>query len=382
MNPNIDPTQKKKGTIKGVPSGDTVVFQGPPGKDGIPLEKTLRLNGINAPRLGDNEKQDEPLAYEAREFLRQRLIGREVFFYIENKFNDREYGRVIVDDEDVGALLLQEGLAKLLEDMKNKPYNYDKYREAQDSAQKKSKGVWSANAQKSVRTLAPIENPKKVLDKYKGTKLAGVVEEFRNGLFHVYVPELQSIIRITFPGIFIQVGNFKASQDVRMFLEATYLHRDVNINITNYDDKYNYFFGTITVNDNPKYNPIVELLKNGYARLTQSAVVELDAAEFKTAKAAQDEAQSKKLRMWSNFEGKKEGSATSAITGDKEFYGRVLEVHSGDTLTVENLAKGEVLRINLSNVRAPGVGNPKRNELPKPWGFEAKEFVRSQVMGI
>lgn len=376
MESKIDPNSRKRGRVKGVPSGDTIILQGNVTKEGLPLEKTIRLNGINAPRMGDLEKPEESFAFEAREYLRKRVIGKEVHFYIESKFNEREFGRITLNDEDVAIGVLAEGYAKLHEEMKNKPVNFDKYKEATDEAQKKAKGIWG-NTEKS-RKLQKIENPKKVLDKYKGNKVRAIVEDVKNALFVLYIPELESIIKLSLSSIFVQIANFKASQDVRTFIESKFLSRDVNVVINSYDEKKEFYFGSIQSLDEPDYDLVYELVKNGYAKLNKESVMELEGNVFKNIKAAQDEAQKQKLRIWSDYEDKKGTSSTQQ--SESSFSGKVIEVHSGDCLSVET-PKGDILRLNLSNIRAPAIGNPKRGEPAKPWALEAKELVRHLAIG-
>src|SRR5690606_2502541 len=69
---------------------------------------------------------------------------------------------------------------------------------------------------------------------------------------------------------------------------------------------------------------------------------------------------------------------TSSVS---EFTGKVIEVHSGDSLTVENPAKNEVVRLFLANIRAPATGNPRSGEPDKPYAFESKDFVRKHAIG-
>lgn len=38
-------------------------------------------------------------------------------------------------------------------------------------------------------------------------------------------------------------------------------------------------------------------------------------------------------------------------------------------------------RVNLSSIRAPRIGNPRRDEKPTPYAREAKEFLRSRLIG-
>ena len=63
------------------------------------------MSNIQAPRLarranpnveGSLETKDEPYAWEAREFMRKRLIGKEVCFTVEYKTpgTGREYGAI------------------------------------------------------------------------------------------------------------------------------------------------------------------------------------------------------------------------------------------------------------------------------------------------
>jgi endonuclease YncB( thermonuclease family) len=65
---------------------------------------------------------------------------------------------------------------------------------------------------------------------------------------------------------------------------------------------------------------------------------------------------------------------------------QVIEVVSGDCVVVADDAAPEgspaaERRINLSSIRAPKVGNPRRDEKPAPHAREAKEFLRSRLIG-
>jgi staphylococcal nuclease domain-containing protein 1 len=64
-------------------SGDSVIIRGIP-KGGPPPEKQINFSSVIAPRLqrrpttaSGSESTDEPYAWEAREFLRQKLIGEQ-----------------------------------------------------------------------------------------------------------------------------------------------------------------------------------------------------------------------------------------------------------------------------------------------------------------
>ena len=63
------------GKVAEVISGDFLVV-----KDFAvpPVEHRIALSSIKAPKLGRRDEKDEAFAWEAREFLRSRLIGRTV----------------------------------------------------------------------------------------------------------------------------------------------------------------------------------------------------------------------------------------------------------------------------------------------------------------
>lgn len=64
----------------------------------------------------------------------------------------------------------------------------------------------------------------------------------------------------------------------------------------------------------------------------------------------------------------------------------MVEVASGDCIVVADdaapygSAQAE-RRVFLSSIRAPKVGNPKRNEKPASFAREAKEFLRTRLIG-
>lgn len=84
---------------------------------GPPPEKRISLSSIQAPRIAmkspNQEVQDEPYGWTAREFMRNRLIGQQVEFKVDYSINNREYGTVRYNGENVAVPLLKQGLAKL-----------------------------------------------------------------------------------------------------------------------------------------------------------------------------------------------------------------------------------------------------------------------------
>lgn len=65
---------------------------------------------------------------------------------------------------------------------------------------------------------------------------------------------------------------------------------------------------------------------------------------------------------------------------------QVVEVVSGDCIIVadDKLEFGSPSaerRVNLSSIRCPKIGNPRRDEKPAPYAREAKEFLRTRLIG-
>lgn len=64
----------------------------------------------------------------------------------------------------------------------------------------------------------------------------------------------------------------------------------------------------------------------------------------------------------------------------------MVEVVSGDCIIVadDSLPFGSPLaerRVNLSSIRCPKMGNPRRDEKPAPYAREAREFLRTRLIG-
>ncbi|KAI4470629.1 ebna2 binding protein [Holotrichia oblita] len=118
--------QPKRGIVKQVLSGDSVIIRGSVGAP--PPEKQLNFSNIIAPKLARRATEtsevtkDEPFAWEAREFLRKKLVGEEVWFTAEKPPNAaREYGVVYLGKdfntaENITKSLISEGLVNVRRD--------------------------------------------------------------------------------------------------------------------------------------------------------------------------------------------------------------------------------------------------------------------------
>jgi staphylococcal nuclease domain-containing protein 1 len=103
-----------KGLIKGVPSGDHVLIHKST-KTGPAKEIPAYLASIIAPKMGSTNRVEEPFAFDAREFLREKIIGKKCEFIQEYTYSGREYGTLMIENENMNLALVKQGLAKVLE---------------------------------------------------------------------------------------------------------------------------------------------------------------------------------------------------------------------------------------------------------------------------
>ncbi|XP_073951545.1 staphylococcal nuclease domain-containing protein 1 [Choristoneura fumiferana] len=392
----------KIGIVKQVLSGDTIVIRKQP-KGGPPPEKVIALSGITAPKLArqrtannDTESQDEPYAWEAREFLRKKLVGKEVIFTAEKPPNSatREYGYVWTGkdptkDENVTEALLAEGLAKVREGGRNIP-QLKHLVEIEDAAKSQNKGIWGSAANEHKRDIKwTIDNPKQFVNKYNGQPIKAIIEYVRDGStcrlcllpdFHQITLMLSGI---RCPAVKQDGESEPFAEEARFFLESRLLQKDVEVILESVNN--NNFVGTIL---HPQGNIAEALLRQGFARCVDwsLAVMKSGASTLRAAERAAKEA---KLRMWANYV----SNAPVIAAKDKEFTATVLEVVNGDALVVK-LPNNTHKKIFLASIRPPREKNSpdedgKPSIRPKgfkplydiPWMFEAREFLRKKLVG-
>ncbi|ODN01371.1 nuclease domain-containing protein 1, partial [Orchesella cincta] len=156
------PPQLFKGIVKQALSGDSIIIRGQP-KGGPPPERQLNFSNITAPRLARrpggpggkaDEGKDEPWAWESREFVRKKLVGKEVTFVVDYKVpaSGREYGTVYLGKdtetgENVTEDIVREGLAAVRKEGKS---DVTKLIELEEQAKSAGRGRWGAIPEVSI----------------------------------------------------------------------------------------------------------------------------------------------------------------------------------------------------------------------------------------
>ncbi|GBL80625.1 Nuclease domain-containing protein 1 [Araneus ventricosus] len=347
------------GIVKQVNSGDTIVIRGQP-KGGPPDEITIILTGITAPKLGrrpnnngEGATKDEPFAFEAREFLRKKLIGKRVCFTYEKqnkgqtttteKKPTREYGIVYngtdTSAENVAESLVSEGLVSPRHSVRNNEY-IQKLIELEDIAKAAGKGKHGPNAQDHVREIKwNIENPQHFKDSLHLKPIKAIVEHVVDG----------STLRVL-----LYSDDFPEYYYIKLMLSG----------IRN---------GSITE----------LLLSEGLAKCVDWSL-QCVTSGIEKLRAAERSAKEKRVRIWKDYA----PSGPVIEAKEKEFQGKVIEVINADAMVVK-LADGSTKKIFLASIRPPRMpennpdsGKPRTRVLYEvPYMFEAREFLRKKLIG-
>jgi staphylococcal nuclease domain-containing protein 1 len=406
-NGQLPPQQSamKRGVVKQVLSGDAVVLLGPTGSNGLPQEITVYLANISAPRLAkrptDNSpgQPDEPFAWEAREFLRKKVVGQQVNFVRDFiATSGREHGRIYIGGtsmetaENVAEMGVAEGWLEVRPG-KQVDEQTQKLLDVQEKAKSQKKGKWGvdeADYHKHVRDIKwNVEDPRALVDKYSQKPVKAIVEQIRDGstVRAFLLPDFE-YVTIMLSGIKApsaqSVGETSAQpfgEEAKFFVETRILHRDVEVILEGISNQN--FMGSVL---HPRGNIAEFLLKEGYAKCVDWSIG-IASAGAAALREAEKTAKDKKLRLWKNYSGSANG------VNKKTFQATVTEVGLGDSLTVEK-DDGEEVKIHLSSIRPPrreaaGEGAPAasasgRKFLPLydiPYMFEAREFLRKKLVG-
>lgn len=398
--------QPKRGIVKQVLSGDAVIIRGTAGAP--PPEKQVGFSSIKAPKLARRavsnapETKDEPYAWEAREFLRKKLIGEEVWFTTEKSPNsNRVYGTVFVGKdfntaENMTEALINEGLVTVRNEGRNNA-EVARFIELEDAAKAAGKGQWGENASKHVRDIKwAVEDPRNFVDKFNGKPVKAIIEHVRDGstVRAFLLPDFHHITLmisgIRCPGFKLEDGkpdmNIKVpyAEEARYFVEIRLLQREVDIVLESVNNSN--FVGTI---QHPKGNIAEALLREGFTKCVDWSMAFMKSGADKL-RAAERHAKTNRTRVWKDWQ-----STAPQITGkEKEFAGNVAEVINGDALMIK-LANGQLKKVFLASIRPPREAGRATDEdgktVPRPkgfralydipWMYEAREFLRKKLVG-
>ena len=83
------------------------------GKD--QFDALCHLAYISGPRLGNPNRAEEPFAFEARELIREKMIGKKCDYTIEYVANGKRFMSIRIDNSDLAMMLVEQSMAKVNE---------------------------------------------------------------------------------------------------------------------------------------------------------------------------------------------------------------------------------------------------------------------------
>ncbi|KAK6795636.1 hypothetical protein RDI58_009090 [Solanum bulbocastanum] len=434
-----------KGRVKAVPSGDSLVIMGsskaeiPPEKSitlgSLMAPRLARRGGVDEPFAWQSRDF-------LRKLCIGKEVTFKVEYAVPSI--GREYGTVFLGDKNVSMLVVAAGWAKVREQGQQKDANpyLKQLQDAEEQAKQQGLGRWSrapGASEASIRNLPPsaIGDASKfdamgLLERSKGKLIEAFVEQVRDGsTLRVYLlPDFQ-FIQVFVAGIQAPTMGRRATsetvintrvtsddpngestteprstptsaqrlassavsvtevspdpygREAKHFTETRVLNRDVRIVLEGVD-KYSNLIGSVYYPDGESAKDLgLELIENGYAKYVDWSANMLEGEAKKKLKNAELEAKKTRLRIWTNYVAP---ATNSKAIHDENFTGKVVEVVSGDCLVIadDSLPFGDPSaerRVNLSSIRSPKMGNPRRDEKPAPYAREAKEFLRNRLIG-
>ncbi|KAI7860214.1 hypothetical protein BDC45DRAFT_600942 [Circinella umbellata] len=389
-----------KAVVKNVLSGDTVILRGNPRPNGPPLERLLALSNVQAPRLGNKDRDDEPFAFGSREFLRKLLVGKEVSFIPEYTITtttpQREYGFIMTaNGEQVAELGIKQGWLKVRDskahgNLEEHEATLDHLHDLEDEAKEAKLGMWNTDESGERDVSFNFDGDTRAfLNKYKGQPLDATIEQIRDASTYRVLLTLpdksQQYITLLLTGIKAPAckrDNAPESvsepfgEEGKFFVETRLLQRGVKVLLEGTNGQN--FVGSVK---HPAGNIAELLLANGYAKCVDWSITLVTGGPI-PLRNAEKVAKDKKLRVWRDFVAKEK-------TNDSEFEAQVIKIVTGDTILVKTKS-GIERKLQLASIKqaprgvgstAPGGSNKSRDIKEVGYQFEAREFLRKKLIG-
>ena len=367
--------------------------------------RKIHLASIRPPRLPESRAErpktgtfrplyDIPFMFEAREFLRKKLINQNVHVTIDyiqaanNDFPEKHCGTVTIGGINVAEALVAKGLATVVRysaDNDQRSSHYDDLLAAEDKAIKSSKGLHDKKnvPTRRIADIAGDVNKSKQFLPFlqRAGRMQCVVEFVASGSrMRLYIPRETCCITFLLSGIScpraartmpggVQAAAEPFGNEALSFVKELALQREVEIEVEGIDKGGN-FIGFMHVDST---NVSVALVEEGYA-----ATFNADRTNYgRQLHIAEDNAKRRKERRWANYveeapvekdeeEEKKdverkvnyEKVVVTEITDE----GKIFAQHVEEGPKLEKLM-GEIRAEFASNPPLAGAYQPKRGEI-------------------
>jgi staphylococcal nuclease domain-containing protein 1 len=351
--------QQIMGVVREITNGCGLVLAEETAKVDIPPAlHTINLSSLVVPRLAGPGGHDEPWAWEAKELLRGKLIGKSVKAVLDyvrpasDSLPEKPYYTVYLGGTNVAIMLLERGLAKVMVHRQSDPRSccYAALLGVEQKAASKHKGVHgppdqapkhhtsdlsrNTNVKKASQFLPFLKQP---------ARQSAVVEfVFGGDRVKLHCPKATCMINLTLSGI--RCPRTKKGEpdepfaaEVNDYAKANLLQRDVEIEATAVD-RGGSFLGVLYTKEGKDWG--LHLVERGMAALHRPSAQRLpnSAAYFQ----AEEKAKAQRLRIWSNWtpEMDKAAEEEEMMGEDKQDWERVrvTEVLDGATFYYQNEA--------------------------------------------
>ncbi|OCH88265.1 transcription factor [Obba rivulosa] len=398
-----------KAIVKSVLSGDSLLLRGNPGPNGqLPKERVLYLSDLQAPRIGSSTREDEPWAFESREFLRTLAVGKPVTFSVIHSLptNDdvpRDIGTAEINGQDLASELLRNGWAKL-KDLKRDPTEEDlRRKDLENEAKTAGRGIWNPHGPKAraVHHLMPTDS-QVFISEYKGQTLDGIVEAVKDGStlrIRLLMPDGEhQFINLALAGVRCARVSGKQGEssepwgeEAKFFVESRLLQRPVRVQLLSLPNATatpfqagastapapaTIFIGTVL---HPNGNIAELLVQSGLARVVDwHAGMLASSGGMERLRAAEKVAKERRAYLYANtaaVPAKTNGAAANGST--RAFDATVVRIWSADQISVVDRDTGKERRLQFSSTRGPKLSDPKQAH----YAQEAREFLRKRLIG-
>jgi len=402
---NLPPDSNFNGQVIRVISGDTLIVQNPVnGKEKKVTLSSIKRPPQEKPQATGRNAQESGYAYEAKEFLRKKLIGKTVHVKVDyvneahDEFEERECATVTYKNQNIAELLLSKGLAAIIwhkrDDQNRSPF-YDRLRMAEEEAKEAKVGMHSGKEAPVYRYVDASENlskAKSFLTSFQNGTSRGIVEYIPNcGRYILRVPKENCRMVLVLGGIRApRLGKTEKdksepfAKEALDYVNSSILQHDVEFTVET-TDRSGGFIGSLFATINGiKKNIAVQLLELGYVRINDYSA---DQSPYRDELyEAEEKARTAKINIWENYvpEVKKEVEVVvnKSTPLPQKAIERVEVVLSNMTSAVDicvqlassNLGRLEQLIDDLNNYESKPENAPKTPFAPKNNEIIAAKF--------
>jgi len=354
---------------------------------------------------------DVPFMFEAREFLRKKLIGHQVQVTVDyvqparvepgqGAFPEKYCCTVVIGGVNVAEALVSKGLATVVRyaaDNDMRSGKYDELLQAEEKAKKTGKGLHDKKNTPTHRVsdmTGKLDKCKQFLPFLKRAgRMQGLVEYVASGSrFRIYIPRETCIITFLLGGISCPKGARVMPDGTKVDAEAfgdecalhvkeMILQREVEIEVES-QDKAGNFIGYLFCEGT---NLSIHLVTEGYASMHFTA----DRSNYcNQITNAEDNAKAAKKRIWANYVEEADPVAIEEIDKkemDAERKVSLTEVYVSEVMDdcrfyACNISDGPALETLMENLRTEFVTNPPLAGAytPKKGDICAAKFVDDQ----